>query len=140
MLVVFQGMFSMLRIGCNAQRQILNITYHKRTKKIPYCTPMSLFVHKTTKKTSMPLEINNCFIFWSIFNLTAPFEWPKDTYDKFQQMKQHAQLKVLVSEISPPWLLSLMKKSKKLIHSFQRYWWTNIVAIWLSKSIFWLIT
>ena len=41
------------------------------------------------------------------------------------------------SSLSPifPWLLSQNKKSKILIDSFQRYWWSKNTAIWIVESI-----
>ena len=51
---------------------------------------------------------------------------------------RHNQPQVVVSDTSFFWKLSPCKKSKVLIDSFQRYWWSNNTTIWLDKRHNWL--
>ena len=81
------------------------------------------------------------FWFWIILYLGMPQKLPKGALGKFRQvwvwlgMPGHTQPKIFVSCATFPWWIYPCKKSKKLIHSFQRYWSSTILAIWLDKRI-----
>ena len=51
-------------------------------------------------------------------------------------MPGHTQLKVVLSHVTFPWRIFPCKKSKILMHHFQRYWWLKNPAIWLDEYIF----
>ena len=50
----------------------------------------------------------------------------------------HTQPKSVVSDTNFLLWLSLCRKSKMLLDSFQKYWWSKISAIWLDKRHIWL--
>ena len=56
------------------------------------------------------------------------FNWTRDR-------SSHNQTKAVVSNTIFPWWLSLCKKSKILIETFQRIWQSKNPAIWLVESI-----